>query len=81
MRDDLRQRADTLGGVADVPDFDVGGRDGENQTGGGAVFDRHHVVGVAFQGGDLLTRDQVPHLTGTIWGGGAGHMFKGHSIK
>ena len=35
----LRERADTLGRVTNVPHFDVGGRDREDQTGGGTVFD------------------------------------------
>lgn len=62
----LRESADTLGRVTDVPHLDVGGGDGEDQTGGRTVFDRHHVVGVALQGGNLLTCDQVPHLTRAI---------------
>jgi len=59
-----REDSDALGRVADVPDFDVGGGDGEDQT--GAVADRHHVVGVTGQGHYLLTRHQVPHLTGPV---------------
>lgn len=35
----LRKRADTLGRVADVPHLDVGGGDGEDQTGGRTIFD------------------------------------------
>lgn len=59
-----RQCPDTLGRVADVPHFDVGGGDGEDQT--GAVADRHHIVGVTGQGHYLLTCHQVPHLTGPV---------------
>lgn len=59
-----RQCPDALGRVADVPHFDVGGGDGEDQA--GAVADRHHVVGVTGQGHYLLTRHQVPHLTGPV---------------
>lgn len=62
-----RERADALGRVADVPNLDVGGGDGEDQTGGRRVFDGHHVVRVALQRDDLLTRYQVPHLAGAIW--------------
>lgn len=63
-----RERADALGRVADVPDLDVGRGDGEDQTRGRRVFDGHHVVRVALQCDDLLTRYQVPHLAGAIWG-------------
>lgn len=65
----LRERANALGGVTDVPHLDVRGGDREDQTGRGAIFYRHHIVWVAFQGGDLLTCDQIPHLTGAIWRG------------
>ena len=59
-----RQGADALGRVSDVPDFDVGGGDGEHQA--GAVADGHHVVGMAPQRHDLLSRHQVPHLTRAV---------------
>ena len=35
----LRERADTLGRVANVPHLDVRGGDGEDETGGRTVFD------------------------------------------
>lgn len=57
----LRERADAFGRVPDVPDFDEGRGDGEDQT--GAVPDRHHVIGVSTQRHDLLTGHQVPHFT------------------
>lgn len=38
-RANLRERADTLGRIADVPHLDVRGGDGEDQTGGRTVFD------------------------------------------
>lgn len=60
-----RQSADTLGRVANVPHFDVGGGHGEDQA--GAVAHGHHVIGVATQRHDLLPSHQVPHLTRPIW--------------
>lgn len=59
-----RQRSDALGRVSDVPDFDVGGGDGEDQA--GAVADGHHVVGVTGKGHDLLARHQVPYFAGAV---------------
>lgn len=60
-----RQSADALGRVPNVPHFDVGGGDGEDQA--GAVAHWHHVIGVATQRHDLLPSHQVPHLTRPIW--------------
>lgn len=62
-----RERAHALGRVADVPNLDVGGGNGENQAGGRTILDRHHIVRVALEGDDLLTRHQVPHLASAIW--------------
>lgn len=66
MRRYSREGAHTLGRIADVPHFDVGRGDSEDQAGGTAVLDGHHVVGMSPQRHYLLPRHQVPHLAGAV---------------
>lgn len=76
-----REGPDAPGGVPDVPHLYVGGGHREHEPRVAAVLDGDHVVGVTFQGRDLLPRDQVPHLTAAVCERARGRAGEGTGVS